>query len=135
MDTNKIKARVVGINTNNSLNLVNLSSDIGELTFVSLDVSLSIGDDDVVVGFKSSCVAICKTKMEDLSYSNQIEVSIFDIQKGEILTKVSGKANDVFISSLITTNSANRLNLQIGQNVVFLIKSTDMFLVQNGGQI
>ncbi|ASM39610.1 TOBE domain-containing protein [Campylobacter sp. RM12327] len=128
MDTNKIYSRVVSIKTNGSLNLINLSSDVGDLAFVSLDILLSLND-KVVVGFKSSAVAICKTKRDDLSYLNQIEVEISSIEKGEILTKIVGCKNGIFISSLITTNSTNRLNLQVGENVVFLIKSTDMFLV------
>lgn len=134
MDTNNIISKVVGIKSNHSLNLINLTSEVGNLAFVSLDILANL-DDEIVVGFKSSAVAICKTKKDDLSYSNQIEVCIESIEKGEILTQVIGSKNGVFISSLITTNSAIRLNLKVGQNVVFLIKSTDMFLVQKGGEI
>lgn len=135
MDTNRISSRVVGLMANNSLNLVRLSSSVGNLTFVCLDVLLSL-DEMVTIGFKSSVVAICKGKLDGaLSHSNQIEVKVCDIQKGEILTKVIGDNSGVFISSLITTDSANKLNLSIGESVLFLIKSTDMFLVEDGAKI
>lgn len=134
MDTNKIISKVVGIKSNHSLNLINLTSEVGDLAFVSLEISATL-EDEIIVGFKSSAVAICKTKKDDLSYSNQIEVCIKSIEKGEILTQIIGDKNGIFISSLITTSSANRLNLKVGQSVVFLIKSTDMFLVQNRSEI
>lgn len=135
MDTNRISSRVVGLMTNNSLNLVKLSSSVGNLTFVCLDILLSL-DEVVTIGFKSSVVAICKGHFDGaLSHSNQIKVKICDIQKGEILTKIIGDNSGVFISSLITTDSANKLNLSIGESVLFLIKSTDMFLVENGAKI
>ena len=64
-------------------------------------------------------------------YANQIKVNINLVEMGEILTKICGscQSSNVEIISLITTNSAKRLNLKSGDEATFLIKATDMFVV------
>ncbi|PSM52296.1 molybdenum-pterin binding domain-containing protein [Campylobacter blaseri] len=125
---NRILAKVVKIQENGALHKVNFSSQIGNLSLVSLDLNLKI-DQEVTLGFKSSAVAIGRLNDDMLSYSNQIKVKIRSIEKGQILTKVVASVNQEFITSIITTDSANRLNLKVEENAVFLIKATDVFVV------
>lgn len=95
-----------------------------------LSADFSIGD-EIKVGFKESVVAVLVGKCDALSYSNQIKVTVNLIEIGEILTKICGiyKSSNVEIISLITTNSAKRLNLKSGDEATFLVKATDMFVV------
>lgn len=125
---NEIKAKVKDIQNKDELYLLNLSTLAGELVFVTLSVNLKIGD-EISAGFRPSCVAISKNLNDNLSYSNQISLTIQSVNFGEILTTITGAKNGVCINSIITTNSAKRLNLQVGENVVFLIKATDIFVV------
>lgn len=126
---NRILAKVVKIQENGALHKVNFNSKAGNLSLVSLDLNLKI-DQEVTLGFKSSAVAIGKLNDDMLSYSNQIKVKIKSIEKGQILTKVVASANQELITSIITTDSANRLDLKVEENAVFLIKATDVFVVK-----
>lgn len=95
-----------------------------------LSADFSIGD-EIQIGFKESVVAVLVGECDTLSYSNQIKVNINLVEMGEILTKICGscQSSNVEIISLITTNSAKRLNLKSGDEATFLIKATDMFVV------
>ncbi|CZE48832.1 ModE family transcriptional regulator [Campylobacter geochelonis] len=128
MAMNKILAKVESIKQNKNLHKVNFSSNVGNLAFVSLDVELK-ENQEVTLGFRSNSVAISKEKSEHLSYSNQICVLISQIEKGEILTKITAFKDSQKLTSVITTDSANRLNLKLHDSVVFLVKATDVFIV------
>lgn len=95
-----------------------------------LSADFDIGD-EIEIGFKESVVAVLVGKCDALSYSNQIKVRINLVEMGEILTKICGicQSSNVEIISLITTNSAKRLNLKSGDEATFLVKATDMFVV------
>lgn len=125
---NAIKAKVENIINSDELYQLNLSSLVGKLLFVTLNIDSKIGD-EISAGFRPSSVAISKSYNDDLSYSNQIPVAIESINFGEILTTIKGVNNGVVLTSIITTNSAKKLSLKLGENVLFLIKATDIFIV------
>lgn len=128
MATNKIKAKVLAIKNSGSLYRVDLATKGGtNLALVCFDCAKKVGD-IVEVGVNPTNVSIAKDS-KNLSISNQILAQISGIEKGEILTKISAIFEDVSLKSIITTDSANRLNLAPFNEVVFLVKSTDMFIV------
>lgn len=127
---NKIKAKVTKIKERGDLSHLFLDTCIGSLSLVMLSADFDIGD-EIEIGFKESVVAVLVGKCDALSYSNQIKVRINLVEMGEILTKICGicQSSNVEIISLITTNSAKRLNLKSGDEATFLVKATDMFVV------
>lgn len=127
---NKIKAKVAKIKECGDLSHLFLDTYIGSLSLVMLSADFDIGD-EIEIGFKESVVAVLVGKCDALSYSNQIKVTINLVEMGEILTKICAiyKSSNVEIISLITTNSAKRLNLKSGDEATFLVKATDMFVV------
>jgi molybdopterin-binding protein len=56
-----------------------------------------------------------------------------EIVKGEAATKVSMQVGDDHVVALITTESAEELVLEVGQEVTALIKATDMMILLDEG--
>ncbi|NLY04120.1 MAG: TOBE domain-containing protein [Campylobacter sp.] len=128
MATNKLLVKVTAVKSSGDLNILELYTKSGlNLALVCLDSNIKVGD-DIEVGVNPTNVFVGLSG-DNLSVSNKILVEIKSIEKGEILTKILGEFEGITLSSIITTNSANRLKLEIGENVYFLVKSTDMFVV------
>ena len=127
---NKAFAKVVDIKKSGDLCHLFLTTSSLNLGLVMLTNHFEVGD-EITIGFKETAVAISKEKTSSLSYSNQILVSIESITQGEILTKVVGKSikEELELTSVITANSAKRLELKVGDEVTFLVKATDMFVM------
>lgn len=125
---NKIKAKVTDIKSSKDLYHIFLGSKAGNLGLVMLSCEFKVGD-ELEACFKESSVAVMKDKTEKISYSNQIKVEITEVYFGEILTKIVAKSDECILTSVITTNSAKRLELKKGDKVVFLVKATDMFVM------
>lgn len=120
---NEIKTKVTKIITKDDLSLV----EFVDFSMLSLAVNLEI-DDEVLISFKPSSVAISKGNLGLLSYSNQIKTNIINLEIGEILTSVRAKFQSFEIESIISSKSAKRLNLKQDDEVTLLIKATDIFL-------
>ncbi len=68
-----------------------------------------------------------------LSTRNRLPGKIVDIEKGQAATKVSLQAEDNHVVALITTQSAEELGLEVGQQVKALIKATDVMILVDEG--
>lgn len=124
---NEIYAKVVRIITKDNLSFIKFESFEKEFSMLSLSVSLDIND-EVIISFKPSSVAIAKGNLGLLSYSNQIKTNISNLEIGEILTSIKANFYDFKLESLISTNSAKRLNLELDDEITMLIKATDVFV-------
>lgn len=124
---NEIYAKVVKIITKDNLSFIKFESFEKEFSMLSLSVSLDIND-EVIISFKPSSVAIAKGNLGLLSYSNQIKTNISNLEIGEILTSIKANFYDFKLESLISTNSAKRLNLELNDEITMLIKATDVFV-------
>ncbi|WP_033916009.1 TOBE domain-containing protein [Campylobacter sputorum] len=121
---NELNAKIIECQSSDSLHRFLLETIVGKIAFVTLEVK----DLDISkIGFKESVVGIAKSG--EFSFSNQIKIEISAIKKGEILSLVSGVKNGFTINSMITTASLTRLGLEVGQEVIFLIKATDIFII------
>lgn len=124
---NEIYAKVVRIITKDNLSFIKFESFEKEFSMLSLSVSLDIND-EVIISFKPSSVAIAKGSLGLLSYSNQIKTNISNLEIGEILTSIKANFYDFKLESLISTNSAKRLNLELNDEITMLVKATDVFV-------
>ena len=65
----------------------------------------------------------------ELSARNQIKGTITAIELGAVMADVSvDMGNDQTLSSAITRKSVERLGLKVGDNVVVIIKATEVML-------
>jgi molybdopterin-binding protein len=84
--------------------------------------------DAVYLLIKESEIALSKNRPVDLSISNQIECKIGQIKRGEILCESLLHFADEKLSSMITTESVDRLGLNEGDTVYALIKANEIYL-------
>ncbi|CAA9459028.1 MAG: hypothetical protein AVDCRST_MAG25-558 [uncultured Rubrobacteraceae bacterium] len=68
-----------------------------------------------------------------LSTRNRIPAEITEVVKGEAATKVSMKTGDATLVALITSESAEELGLEAGQQVTALVKATDVMIATGDG--
>lgn len=125
--SNRISVKITDIKKSGDLCHLFLEFNEINLSLVMLSSNFKVGD-TLDVGVKETAVAVMKEKGL-LSYSNQIPVTITSVELGDILTKITASYKSLKLVSIITSNSASRLNLKVDDEVWFLIKATDMFVV------
>jgi molybdopterin-binding protein len=64
-----------------------------------------------------------------ISARNQLKGTIESIVLGVVTAKVSVRVGDNLIESVITRQSVEELNLQVGDTVTAVIKSTEIMLM------
>lgn len=64
----------------------------------------------------------------EMSARNQIKGTVSAIKKGPVSTEVEINVNGTPIVSTITTGSADNLNLKAGDEVIAIIKASDVMV-------
>ena len=81
--------------------------------------------------FTESEVSIGKLIQGQISLNNQLECIIDTLISGEIFTQVMLSFDGEHLTSLITTRSVKRLNLEAGDRVTAFIKTTEVMLKES----
>lgn len=68
--------------------------------------------------------------IQSINVRNQIKGTIQEIVKGDVVSEVDVVTASGLFTSVITTRSVEELDLQIGSQVLVLIKSTDVSLAK-----
>ena len=68
-----------------------------------------------------------------LSTRNRLPAEVTEVVKGEAAAKVSLRVGENHIVALITRESADELGLEAGQQVMALIKATDVMIMTDEG--
>ncbi len=124
---NQIRAFVHDIKSVENLNIVSFDANYHALTMMSLDLAKGLKKGvEVILSAKATSVAIAKNISGDLSYSNQLKVTIKAINRGKLLTLLVLEFDGLLLESIITTASHQRMELKVNDEVVALIKSSDL---------
>ena len=124
---NKFASTITKIQSVENLNIVNFDFGGQSLSMMSLDLNanLSVGS-KVITTTKPTHIAIAKNFSGDVSYSNQLKAKIIDITNGKLLTSVKVRTGVAICESIITNNSYSRMNLKIDDEVILLIKASEL---------
>jgi len=131
---NRLKGIIKKITSHEGISLVNI--EVLETSFgtVVLDTAESCSylrvEKNITVAFKETEVAIGLSNLGDLSMANQLACNIETIEIGKVLTKINLTCRGHHLSSIITSNSAKRLNLKVNDNVIALIKANEISLIE-----
>lgn len=109
LDANELRLKSIVIDTPDTADYLKLNQVVSVI-FKELEASIATQDD------------------LPISLQNQIPGTISDIQKSELLARVTLETGVGPITSVITTGSADRLKLAIGQEVFALIKTNELML-------
>jgi molybdopterin-binding protein len=124
---NKFLAKISKIESVDSLNIVSFDFLGRRVSMMSLDLDakLKIGS-EVILTAKPTHIAIAKKFDGEISYSNQLDAKIIKINNGELLSSIKLKVGDTTCESVITKNSATRMNLGVDDSVTLFIKASEL---------
>ncbi|WP_122893100.1 TOBE domain-containing protein [Arcobacter peruensis] len=123
---NKLEVTVSKIDTLENLNIVQFDFSGINLSMMSLGLSnINVGN-KVVLSVNASHIAIAKDFEGEISLSNKLPCIIERLDKGELLSSLRLNIEDTIITSIITTNSVNRMNLKEKDKVLALIKASEL---------
>jgi len=124
---NTLNATIQTIQTVENLNIVAFRFQNQTLKMMSLDLEECIQVNTAVkLYFKPTTVAIAKDITGELSICNQLSVKILSLEVGALLSVLHLSFYGQTLESIITSSSLKRLNLQVGDKVLALIKSSDL---------
>ena len=123
----KLIATIKKINSADNLNIVEFDFLGNSLKMMSLGLNsnIQIGI-KVQLSVKPTNISIAKNFTGEISLSNQLVAIIQNIENGELLSSISLKIDDFLLESIITVESSKRMNLQIGDEVIILIKASNL---------
>ncbi len=123
----KLIATIKKINSVDNLNIVEFDFLGNSLKMMSLGLNsnIQIGK-KVQLSVKPTNISIAKNFTGEISLSNQLVAIIQNIENGELLSSISLKIDDFLVESIITVESSKRMNLQIGDEVIILIKASNL---------
>jgi molybdate transport system regulatory protein len=78
--------------------------------------------------FKETELSMAKELSGKISIRNRMGCHILEIEKGELLSKITLQFKRFTIASAITTRSANSLQLKVGDEVDAMVKSNEVSL-------
>ncbi len=124
-------ATVKTIENLEQLNIVSFEFQNLILKMMSLDLkpSIKVGT-KVILSVKPTNIAIAKNLAGELSFSNQMVATIKALDNGKLLSSLSLEANGILFESIITVSSAQRMNLHINDEVLMLIKASDLSILE-----
>ena len=85
-------------------------------------------NDEVSLNFKSSDVVLSKIKLQASSLENELKCEVADITRGEILSIVSLKCEQLCFEAIISDHALKGLNLVVGEQLFAYIKSTSIHI-------
>ena len=122
-----IIAHVQNIQSLQNLNIVSFTCKQTSLKMMSLELSETIEKGTkVMLTCKPMAIALAKNLQGEVSYANRLHVTIQSIEAGELLCALKLQFEEFVLESVITTDSYQRMQLQIGDEVTALIKSSDL---------
>jgi molybdopterin-binding protein len=124
---NILEAKVKNIQNIDNLHLVDFEFENQTLRMVSLELNHKI-DVNVYVRlqFKPTSVTLAKDFSGLISFSNKIDTTIENIQKGKLLSVVKIKTKTSSFESLVTTDSINNMNIKKDDKIIAFIKASDL---------
>lgn len=73
--------------------------------------------------------------MTKISARNRLPGTVTEVVKGEAAARVSMQVGDNHMVALLTSESADELDLQPGQRVMAVVKATDVMVMTEDGDV
>ena len=125
----QIIATIKNIRNVDSLNIVEFGFYNHTLKMVSLNLSKQISiNKKVQLSIKPTNILIAKNLQGEISISNQLKAKIVKVENGELLSSILLKVEDTILESIITVDSSKNMNLVEDEEVLILIKASDLFI-------
>lgn len=128
---NQIRAKVKEIQTEQNLTIVSFA--FGGYTLkmmgLELDPSIQVGS-EVILTSKATSLGLAKDFEGVLSYSNMLKATVVELENGVLLSSVKLACEDMSLESIITKDSALRMDLREGEEITVLIKASELSILE-----
>ena len=124
-----IKAKIAQISSKDGVSFFELEClNLGaNLYMLALNEASKFAlNDEVSLNFKSSDVILSKLRLEASSLENELKCVVTAVTRGEILSIVSLKCEQLCFEAIISEHALKGLNLALGEQVFAYIKSTSI---------
>jgi len=135
MNMNKLSGKISRIQQSGAILLVDV--DVDGQGFSAMLIESAIQPEWLQTGntidlvFKETEVSLAKNLSGMISMRNRMKCTVEQIERGELLSKVSLKFQNYTITSAITTRSVDSFKLAIGDEVEALVKANEVSLMKN----
>ena len=126
-----IKAKIVQISSKDGVSFFELEClNLGiNLYMLALNEASKFAlNDEVSLNFKSSDVVLSRLRLEASSLENELKCEVTDITRGEILSIISLKCEQLCFEAIISDHALKGLNLVIGEQLFAYVKSTSIHI-------
>ena len=126
-----IRAKIVQISSKDGVSFFELECLNLEINLYMLalnEASKFALNDEVSLNFKSSDVVLSKLRLEASSLENELKCEVVGIARGEILSIVSIKCEQLCFEAIISDHALKGLNLVMGEQVFAYVKSTSIHI-------
>ena len=126
-----IKAKIVQISSKDGVSFFELEClNLGiNLYMLALNEASKFAlNDEVSLNFKSSDVILSRLRLEASSLENELKCEVTDINRGEILSIISLKCEQLCFEAIISDHTLKGLNLAVGEQVFAYVKSTSIHI-------
>ena len=124
-----IKAKIAQISSKDGVSFFELEClNLGtNLYMLALNEASKFAlNDEVSLNFKSSDVVLSKIKLQANSLENELKCEVVGITRGEILSIVSLKCEQLCFEAIISNHALKGLNLEANDELFAYIKSTSI---------
>jgi len=124
-----IRAKIVQISSKDGVSFFELEClNLGiNLYMLALNEASKFAlNDEVSLNFKSSDVILSRLRLEASSLENELKCEVVGIARGEILSIVSIKCEQLCFEAIISDHALKGLNLAVGEQVFAYVKSTSI---------
>lgn len=127
---NRLKCVITSVAKSDMLTKIDmLCGDVALTAFaIDMDYDTDRINEEVTVLFKESEVSIAKNFVGDISLQNRFTCKITDIDKGDLLAQIGLSFLNYKIDSIISMKSVKKMDLHVGDEVLALVKSTEMIV-------
>ena len=124
-----IRAKIVQISSKDGVSFFELEClNLGiNLYMLALNEASKFAlNNEVSLNFKSSDVVLSKVKLQASSLENELKCEVASVTRGEILSIVSLKCEQLCFEAIISDHALKGLNLAVGEQVFAYVKSTSI---------
>ena len=126
-----IKAKIVQISSKDDVSFFELEClNLGiNLYMLALNEASKFAlNDEVSLNFKSSDVILSRLKFETSSLENELKCEVAGITRGEILSIVSLRCEQLCFEAIISNHALKGLNLEENDELFAYVKSTSIHI-------
>ncbi|HOP39845.1 MAG TPA: TOBE domain-containing protein [Geobacteraceae bacterium] len=134
---NKLSGKISQLTISGNMTLVDVDVRGTQMTVITIGVPEKVAylktGKDIELLFNESEVSIGKLGQGEISLINQMDCVVERLVPGQIFSQVMLSFQGFGLTSLITTRSARRLNLEPGDRVTAFIKTNEVLLKEPNG--